>query len=419
MSLPIRLALVGLLFVYAVQLHSPLRLNTDAVVILRLTANLTDGKPYLINGARPLYPIGVPLIYSLMERAGIATALGFGLLNLICMSVAAYAAFILCANLGLRQNVRGGIVLISFSSFVLIKHSLVPLTDIPFLATSMLCCASLEIYPRKHSGEKIGVLSLAILLLAGSVLIRRVGVALIPALVYAVWVDARQNRFLKMPPVGSAGRRLILPGVAVMALFAGLVVLRHLLYVPDFHVGGSLSHAVLRQLSLRMNDFGELLINLPVSRAVRLRPLVLAGGVLLTVLIGVGLWRTRREWHSTHLYFLTYLVILAVWPFGDARFWIPVLPLIAIVVFQAIAPLDWFTPIGRTAMAYLVVYGILAMVSVLYTTRISYAGDRFSKMYGDPTAGLAYDRAFAGGQLEPTDEWGLIIRRYGLARRQK
>src|SRR5690349_11601903 len=93
-------ALMAALFVvFAIQLYSPLRINADAALILRLTAMLTDGRPYLIDGARPIFPIGVPLTFSLMERAGAANSFGFGLFNLVCMCGAAYATWTICARL--------------------------------------------------------------------------------------------------------------------------------------------------------------------------------------------------------------------------------------------------------------------------------------------------------------------------------
>jgi hypothetical protein len=166
----IKLALCLLVLAYAVQLHSPLRLNTDSVVILRLTAKLTDGKPYLLNGSRPVYPIGVPFTYSLMERTGIASAFGFGFFNLLCLGVAVAATSVICIRLGLTARVAAGIVLISFSSFVLIKHSVIPLTDIPYLAISLTCCALLEIYLHVPSRTKFFVLSLAVICAAGAIL---------------------------------------------------------------------------------------------------------------------------------------------------------------------------------------------------------------------------------------------------------
>ena len=367
-SVTVKLALAALLILYAIQLHSPLRLNTDAVVILKLTATLTDGQPYLLNGSRPIYPIGVPLTYSLMERAGVANSFGFALFNLVCICLAAYATWIIGVGLGMRPNMRTGIILVSFSSFVLIKHSVIPLTDIPYLTTSLMCCAMLEIYPKKRSGQKMLVLLLAIICLAGSIFARRVGVALIPAVLYAIWLDARQSGLLKTRRFGATARIIIGAGAAAVIAGAAAIALRHLLYLPDFHFGGSVGQAVVRQISMRANDFGELLTNAPVSKVPRLHPLILAAGVLLAVLIGMGFWRTRRHWHATHVYFLAYLAILAIWPFGDARFWLPVLPLIAILVFQAIAPTDHPVLAGRLIAAYLAVYAGLALIALVYTT---------------------------------------------------
>ena len=119
--------LAALLFCsYAIQIFSPLRINFDAVTLLNLAATVTDGKPYLLHGSRPLFPIGVPLVFSSMERMGIANPAGFACLNLMCMVVAAFATLSICRSLQFSGTAVPMIVLLSFSSFVLFKHSVIP-----------------------------------------------------------------------------------------------------------------------------------------------------------------------------------------------------------------------------------------------------------------------------------------------------
>src|SRR5437773_11824110 len=133
---------------YAVQFYSPLRINTHACMIFRLTAIITDSKIYLIDNARPLFPIGVPFTFSIMARINLANSFGFGLFNLICMFIAAYAGWVIAVELEMRRAAPT-IILLSFSSFPLIKSSLLALTDTPYFARSLLCVASLEILRRK------------------------------------------------------------------------------------------------------------------------------------------------------------------------------------------------------------------------------------------------------------------------------
>jgi hypothetical protein len=407
-STAIWVALCILFVIYAVQLRSPLRINTDASSILRLTANLTDGKPYLLDGARPVYPIGMPLTYSLMERAGIGNAIGFAALNLACICAAAYATWVICGAMGMAGARRGGVILISFSSFALLKHSVLPLTDIPYMTVSLGCLALLEVLPRQRGGAKAGDFAAAVLLLAISVLVRRVGMALFPAVLFAARPSREQiGRVDKGKLAG-----IFCGGAAIVVVAA--IALRKSFYLPDFHFDGSAATAVKEQIRIRMIDFGELLMNLPSAKLGRFSFVVLIAGPVLTVLIGMGLWRTRRRWTPSHVYFMGYLLIMAVWPYNDARFWLPVLPLMAITVMQAIEPWESRRPMRQVVTIYLVIYALAALVAAVYTTRITLAGRRFPELYGSGSTRQAYEDAWGSPSSGPMDEGTAVIRRYGM-----
>jgi hypothetical protein len=381
-------------------------------VILRLTANVTDGKPYLLNGSRPLFPIGVPLIYSLLERAGIAGSFAFGLLNLACMCIAAHATWVICRVLKICRTNRAAIILISFSNFVFIKHTVLPLTDIPYLMVSLGCCALLELVPGQQRGRKALLFLLALLFMAAAMLVRRVGVALIPAVLYAMLPDGRHLASTSFSRFTGKARLSLIACAGLAILSVAAVASRWILYMPDFRFRGSLREAVVRQMSMRLTDFGELLINAPASKLGRLHPAIFPAGLLLTVLICVGLWRARRELHPTHVYILAYLAVLAIWPFMDARFWIPVLPLITILVFQAIMPSSHPRIANRLAGAYLAFYTVTVLAALAYTTRITFAGPRFPELYGDQSARNCYEHAWTVRNPDPADDFTFAIRRY-------
>src|SRR4051794_7582125 len=73
----------------------------------------------------------------------------------------------------------------------------------------------------------------------------------------------------------------------------------------------------------------------------------------------------------------SYLVILLIWPYQDARFWIPVSP-----IFLGYAALIWErTPaspaVRRAGVAYLGAFGMLGVFAPAHSTWISLAHDRF------------------------------------------
>jgi hypothetical protein len=410
----LKLALAALLILYALQLHSPLRINTDAAVILRLAADLTDGTPYMMLGARPIYPIGVPLTYSLMDRAHIATPFGFALLNFTCIGLAMIATWIICRLMRIPPIQRAAIVLISFSNYVLIKHSVIPLTDVPYFAVSLLCCAMLELFRERQGGEKTAAFLLSIFFAAASILTRRVGVTFIPAVLYALWPGANPRASFRHWLGADKPRALSIVALLLAIVTVAAILSRRLFYVPDWRFGDSVTQALGRQLPLRLSDFGELLLNFPSEKLGPLHPAVYAAGLLLAVLICTGLWRSRRNLRATHVYLMAYMAILIIWPFRDARFWIPVLPLVTLLVFQAVMPLCHFKTIRAVTAVYLAFYALTALAAMAYTTRLTFAAGRFPNVYGDETARAAYHRAASTQPTDPTDDWVFVIRRYGM-----
>jgi len=408
------LMLVALFLVYAIQLRSPLRLNTDADVILRLTANLTDGQPYLYQGHRPLYPIGMPLFYSFMERAGMANSFGFGLLNLLCLFIAALAIWVVSAAFRMSSTMRATVILVAFSSYVLIKHSVLPLTDIPYLAVSMAALALLETIPEHGAARRLALLALAFALVAAAMLIRRIGVALVPAAIYAAFPAEWRQRLLNAFTLAELKRRW--PVVVGVVIILAILVAAHRLifYLPDLSFQGSITHVVARQVRLRLMDFGDLILNLPLDEVARLRPALDLAGLGLTALMLIGLWRWRQKLHPTHVYLIAYLAILAIWPFTDVRFWIPVLPLIVIVVIQSAESSTCAKACRRATAVYLAYYTMTVVIAVAYTTRLTFAGSRFPERYGGGSMKAAYEEAWSGQVEDPNDDRVNLIHRYGM-----
>lgn len=397
---------------FALQIPSPLRLNTDSVDVLTLASNLADGKPYLLSGARPLYPVGVPFIFSLMERAGFASSVGFGLLNLGLLSAAAGAFWVICGTMRMNPWEKMALLLVGFVNFPLIKHAMIPLTDIPYFAVSMAGCAVLEVLPERRPGSRAGILAAGVLLTGAALLTRRNGFVLAVSMLYAVWLMLRGPA-----PPGSARpfRGTLLAcfaGILAVGAILGAALWKRILYVPDFPRGGAITERVMNLVEYRLMDLGTLVFNAPACRSAPLVPLVLASGVILLVLVFVGLARVRGAFRPIHVFLVGNMAILAIWPYGDPRFWIPVIPILGIVVRGALEPWLARRPIAVAARAYLALYAVAALASFAYSTRITYSGARFPELYGSGSMLDAYSQAWWGNQ-PASDQRVVIIRRYG------
>jgi hypothetical protein len=254
---------------------------------------------------------------------------------------------------------------------------------------------------------------LSVITLAAAMLIRRIGVALVPALSYALWPSKAQRSSIKSFLAARKIRVIAIAAVCVIALAAATLAFRKALYLPDWKFGGSPLAAARLQLKIRMIDFGELFCNVPAAKLGRLQVFIPLAGMVLAILIAIGLWRVRRNPRPTHVYLLAYLAIMAVWPYGDARFWLPLFPVLAIIVLQAIHP-PKFPAIKFPAAAYLAVYALLAIVALAYSTRLTFAGRRFPELYGSGSLTRSYEAAWGKSAADPTDTVVPLIRRYGM-----
>ena len=104
-----------------------------------------------------------------------------------------------------------------------------------------------------------------------------------------------------------------------------------------------------------------------------------------------GVATKRREISPTEVYFICYVAILFAWPYYDARFWLPVTPLLIAYSILAVKRLE--LPTGVVAI-YCIAFATLGLIAIAYTTRISFAGPTFPDKYGDGQLRSTYCAAF-------------------------
>jgi hypothetical protein len=255
------------------------------------------------------------------------------------------------------------------------------------------------------------------MLLVVAVFFRRIGVALIPAMLYAIRPSVLRGG--KWRQMIQSTNRSPFPFIALIFIVLVAVVWlgRYLFYLPD--LGGPMQGLSLAQIAsklfhMRALDLGEILLNVSNAKLGRLQPLVPAAGIVLMLLIFLGFVAARRDLHPAHVYLLCYLAIMFVWPYGDNRFWLPVLPLLAMVVLQALQALGDIAAIRLLSAAYAAVYLLLFLAAAAYSTKITYSHD-FIHAYGTGQTASDYTQAWSNGPV--TTQAAYVIRRFSGDRR--
>ena len=129
---------------------------------------------------------------------------------------------------------------------------------------------------------------------------------------------------------------------------------------------------VLQILSFRLTEFGELFVNLPMSKTpTEVHFMVPWIGLILLLLTLFGLATKRREIGPTEIFLVCYLGIMFAWPYYDPKFWLPVIPLLTAYSVLAVKKLKLQNSV---VTIYCTIFAIIGLVAILYSTRISFAG---------------------------------------------
>jgi len=179
--------LIALCLAHVLQLFGPLRLNTDAIVLLSMALSNFQGHGLLDEGAQTVFPPGYPWLVSVLLKADMASSTSLVLLNLTFLAIGlASLLYVLRENLGLRWWQSLFVGCCTLCSWVFIKHVPLPLSEPLFFALSLVGLALIAKAKRSHSeygAVALFVISWATILAAIGT--RRIGIALMPALMWA------------------------------------------------------------------------------------------------------------------------------------------------------------------------------------------------------------------------------------------
>ena len=390
-------ALAALLLCYGLQLFSPLRLNTDSVVLLSMADSAARGNGFLNDGARTVFPLGYPALVAALQQIGLGNSSALIALNLMFLAAGLMAVRrLLRRHFEASQTTALNICSLFLLSFVVIKHVTIPLTDVVFFGIAMVALDLLDSALACSDANFAGVLVIeGWILVVGSIFIRRIGIALLPALLYTVIFSPQIRKLVRdaRPKV-----RSLFAALALAATAATVWVISATSTVADFSTAtrGSARFVLLSRLvSFHLVELGELALNLPASRLPEMVRIVVPGvGLILFLVAGRGFLKKSTHIGTVEVFFISYAGILAAWPFVDARFWLAVIPLVIGYVTIALRAAFARMSVRIAVASYCVVFVLLGMAALAYSTRITFAGPRFPLLYGDGTMRASYCFAY-------------------------
>jgi hypothetical protein len=153
-------------------------------------------------------------------------------------------------------------------------------------------------------------------------------------------------------------------------------------WLRDYYSQPSVVRPIARRVVFVIGGWGEIVLNLPYSRFRAFGPGFVAAGIISLVTLAIALRKLPGPLNPARLYLLTYALIVAVWPNPTPRLWMPIVPLLIAEIGLLISrfpPVRWKS---RLIGVYAVWFAATGIAALAYTSRISFSGQNFAKVYG-------------------------------------
>lgn len=420
MLLPAILVMLGAVS-YAPVLLRPLHLEHDSVCYLTQAEAASEGHGFRCAGCPPrhcslAYPPGYPAVLALLMRSELASRPSFIALNLLALLVGLLACYACIRQaFNLDRELAAMAIGLSLLSYPILRFVNNPLSDLLFLSLASSALLAAIKLDGAAGRQRVALGVLAMLFTLAAILTRTIGVALLPAILWAATRKAPLWDRLRDRPKQFGKFTYLAAGLGIVAVGSVAVLSGGLEYISVDLVGrygdGFLS-TLFTTIRSHVWEWGQLVLNAPawvVPESIRL--LVLPLGVLFGIAVFLILWERRRAAGPIEIYLLMYFAIMIVWPYEDVRFWIPVIPLLAgLIVERASRMRSFFS--RRALLLYLVVFIAAGLAGQAYNARLSLMGDRFPEAFRDDRFGPAYRKAW-GISDEPAEQLIVdLLRRY-------
>lgn len=359
-------ALGTLIVIYCVNFCTPFRLTNDTIRYFILKEAVAGTLPSgfgTINDFLPYGYVGFLLILSWLKVLSPFT--------IALLQFGYFAGSLYYVSKLFSSHVQARwLVLISLLNWTAIKFTVTPLSEMQFLFFSM---GTLWYYQQFNASRRFKYLAALLVFAAIAVFTRTAGIALVLALLLSYCLQQRQWLIQKVKQHKGFAIFFLL-GIAglIVWLYAGTSFREYLHYIFRVLQYGPW-YFITTNLSWHLTDWAELFLNVPYSKTSVLIPAgpghwlyMLAGLFFLVVVIKKLFSRQYALPLVAKVYLITYMLLIFNWPFYEARFWVPVMPLALAILLVRNKPV----PVGWKLMAG--VYVLTGLFALGYYTWISF-----------------------------------------------
>jgi hypothetical protein len=281
---------------------------------------------------------------------------------------------------------------------VTVKNSALPLSDASFFCAAAVCLLLLDRAEERSGGARWRLLGAALVAAAAAMALRKIGITLLPALVWAAAADPGVRVYVRRAAKSRGLVVMVLLATSIAAALVAIALSRTVYFgsaLGKYSGRDAIATAAI-VVDARTTEWGELVTNVPASRVPAPgAPMARIAGVAGLSLVVAGLVSRRHRARAADVFVATYMLLLSVWPFEDARFWLPLLPLLFGYGALAFAQVALRVPHARAlAAAWLVVFTCAGAAAMGYSSWLTFSGQRFPERYGDGTLTRTYRIAY-------------------------
>jgi len=381
-------AVIALL--YLINCCTPLRLHVDMLRYFAIKDCIELGCPPDSDAAKDYMPVGYTALLLAFSKLGILKSWTIVLLNCLYL----FGGLWLVMQL-FRDKIHPffflAIVLLNWTIIKFVTH---PLSEMQYLFFST---ASIYFFHR-YSQEKRLLFLLSSFALGGlAFLTRSVGIALFAALVTGLLWQYRKELIILVKKNKVLVVLVVLAGIGVIA-FSKQLGLNHYTGVFSKQKEGGLSFGDI--LKGHFIEWTEICFNLSVAKvsgiltAPKAELLFLLAGVVLFVgIVYLVFFKIRDTPFIVKAYLFFYFVLMMNWPFYDPRFWVPIFPLMIIVLLSS--------PIIRwnrhfLVRTYLVAYFVAGAITAALWLYTGFNKQRFARSQAGGIYQKEYEIHFFG-----------------------
>jgi hypothetical protein len=384
----------GMALVYLVSCFTPLHLHFDSIRYYNIKDCIEYGCAPGSFASTDYLPYGYTGLLITLSKLGVLNAFSITFVN--CLYV--FGGIFLLYKIFTGQIHPFVLAAVALFNWTMIKFVAHPLSEMQYVFFSSV---SLFFFFRYTQKKNLLFLGLAFAFSILTVLTRTVGISLLPALVLGVIYEYRTElkRIVQK-------NKLLVVGVIIVGV-AGVVFSASKLKITDYtqllkeHFSHGVANFFIENFKNHFSDLTEVFLNMPASKLIGYIPGGLGPVVFVTLGVGFLVWvlynlfsKSSRIPFFIRMYLLFYIIIIMNWPYYDPRFWVPVLPLMVIVILQT--PWNqkpWLKVLSRI---YLAVYLLLGLMAAAYSLYNGLDKERFAKTQAKGVYRNEYEIKFFG-----------------------